>query len=33
MVSVFDETMCRQHYVATAHGKAAVSSPSSEDDQ
>jgi hypothetical protein len=32
MVSVFDQTMCRWHYVATARGKAAVSS-SSEDDQ
>jgi hypothetical protein len=31
MVSVFDETMYRQHYVVTARGKAAVSS--SEDDQ
>jgi hypothetical protein len=30
-VSVFDQTMCRRHYVATARGKAAVSS--SEDDQ
>jgi hypothetical protein len=32
-VTVFDETMCRWHYVATARGKAAVSSFSSEDDQ
>jgi hypothetical protein len=36
-VSVFDETMCRQHYVATARGKPTVSSSSSssssEDDQ
>jgi hypothetical protein len=31
-VTVFDETMCRRHYVMTARGKAAVSS-SSEDDQ
>jgi hypothetical protein len=29
-VSVFDQTMCRRHYVATAHGKAAISSSSSE---
>jgi hypothetical protein len=32
-VSVFDQTMCRRHYVATARDKAAVSSSSSEDDQ
>jgi hypothetical protein len=32
-VSVFDLTMCRRHYVATARGKAVVSSSSSEDDQ
>jgi hypothetical protein len=31
-VSAFDETMCHRHYVATARGKAAVSS-SFEDDQ
>jgi hypothetical protein len=31
-VLVFDEIMYRQHYVATARGKAAVSSSSSEDD-
>jgi hypothetical protein len=31
-MSVFDETMCRRHYVATARGKAAVSSSSFEDD-
>jgi hypothetical protein len=31
-VTVFDETTCRQHYVALARGKAAASS-SSEDDQ
>jgi hypothetical protein len=31
-VSVFDETMCHRHFVATARGKAAVSSSSSEDD-
>jgi hypothetical protein len=30
-VSVFNETMCHRHYVATARGKAAISS-SSEDD-
>jgi hypothetical protein len=33
MVSIFDQTMCRWHYVATARGKAAISSSSSEDDQ
>jgi hypothetical protein len=34
MVTVFDETMCRRHYVMTARGKAVVSSSSSsEDDQ
>jgi hypothetical protein len=32
-VSVFDQTMCHQHYIAAAHGKAAISSSSSEDDQ
>jgi hypothetical protein len=32
-VTVFDETMCRWHYVATARRKATVSSSSSEDDQ
>jgi hypothetical protein len=32
MVSVFNQTMCRRHYVAAARGKAVVSS-SSEDDQ
>jgi hypothetical protein len=32
-VSVFDQTMCRRHYVAAARGKAVVSSSSSEDDQ
>jgi hypothetical protein len=32
MVTVFDETMCRRHYVAPARGKADVSS-SSKDDQ
>jgi hypothetical protein len=33
-VTVFDETMCRRHYVTTARGKAAISSSSSfEDDQ
>jgi hypothetical protein len=32
MVTIFDETMCRRHYIAPARGKAAVSS-SSEDDQ
>jgi hypothetical protein len=32
-VTVFDETMCHRHYVATARDKAAVSSSSSEDDQ
>jgi hypothetical protein len=31
-VMVFDETMCRRHYVVPAHGKAAISS-SSEDDR
>jgi hypothetical protein len=33
MITVFDEIMCRWHYVAPARGKAAVSSSSSEDDQ
>jgi hypothetical protein len=33
MVTVFDETMYRQHYVAPTRGKAAVSSSSSKDDQ
>jgi hypothetical protein len=33
MVTVFNETMCRRHYVAPARGKAAVSSSSFEDDQ
>jgi hypothetical protein len=33
MVTVFDETMYRWHYVAPSHDKAAVSSSSSEDDQ
>jgi hypothetical protein len=32
-VSVFDQTMCCRHYIATACGKAAVSSSSSEDNQ
>jgi hypothetical protein len=32
-VSVFDQTMCHRHYVAAARGKAAISSPSSKDDQ
>jgi hypothetical protein len=32
MVTVFDETMCRHHYVAPARDKAAVSS-SREDDE
>jgi hypothetical protein len=34
-VSVFDQTMCRRHYITTARGKTAVSSSSSfsEDDQ
>jgi hypothetical protein len=31
-VSVFDQTMCRWHYVAAARGKAAVSSSSSPED-
>jgi hypothetical protein len=29
---VFDDTMCRRHYVVPAHGKAAAAS-SSEDDE
>jgi hypothetical protein len=33
IVTFFDETMCRRHYVAPARGKAAVSSSSSEDGQ
>jgi hypothetical protein len=33
MVMVFDETMCRRHYVMTARGKAVVSASYSEDDQ
>jgi hypothetical protein len=32
-VTVFDETMCRRHYVATARGKATVSSDEDEDDE
>jgi hypothetical protein len=32
-VTVFDETMCHRHYVATARGEAAVSSSSDEDDE
>jgi hypothetical protein len=32
MVLVFDQTMCRQHYIATARGKAAVSSSEEEED-
>jgi hypothetical protein len=32
-VSVFDQTMCRRHYIVAARGKAVVSSSSSEDDQ
>jgi hypothetical protein len=32
-VSDFDQTMCHRHYDATACGKAAFSSSSSEDDQ
>jgi hypothetical protein len=32
-VSVFDQTMCRRHYVVTARSKSAISSSSSEDDQ
>jgi hypothetical protein len=31
-VSVFDQTMCRWHYVVTARDKAAVSSSLSEDE-
>jgi hypothetical protein len=31
-ITVFDDTMCRRHYVAPAHGKAATTS-SSEDDE
>jgi hypothetical protein len=31
-ISVFDQTMCRRHYIATARGKAAISSSSFEDD-
>jgi hypothetical protein len=30
---VFDETMCRRHYLAPARGKAAASPSSFEDDQ
>jgi hypothetical protein len=35
IVMVFDDTMCRRHYVASARGKAATSSSSSssEDDE
>jgi hypothetical protein len=32
-VTVFDETMYRRHYVATARGKAVVSSSFDEDDE
>jgi hypothetical protein len=31
--TVFDETMCRRHYVAIAHNKAVISSSSDEDDE
>jgi hypothetical protein len=31
-VMIFDDTMCRHHYVAPAHGKATAAS-SSEDDE
>jgi hypothetical protein len=33
MVSVFDQTMCHRHYIATARSKAVISSTSFEDDQ
>jgi hypothetical protein len=32
IVTVFDDTMCRRHYIAPARGKATASS-SSEDDE
>jgi hypothetical protein len=32
-VMVFDETICRRHYLAPARGKAAASPSFSEDDQ
>jgi hypothetical protein len=33
MATVFDETMCHRHYVATARGRATISSSSNKDDE
>jgi hypothetical protein len=32
-ITVFDENICRQHYVVTARSRATVSSSSDEDDK